>query len=149
MRSLFIDYQPLQKPLKVILGDGRSLQAVGQGNVVLKMNLPNNKINKCTLLGVLLVPELAFNLFSVTSASKKGKLTTFSDLRCEIRGVNLWLVTNGYRDGSLDHRELAHLACSSLDQSESNNYLALKVWALRSWWIAGISQEQNGKWSAI
>ena len=62
-RSLFTDYQPLQKPLKVVLGDGRSLQAVGQGNVVLKMNLPNNKTNKCTLLGVLLVPELAFNFF--------------------------------------------------------------------------------------
>ena len=28
-QSIFTDYQPLQKPLKVVLGDGRSLQAVG------------------------------------------------------------------------------------------------------------------------
>lgn len=127
-RSLFTDYQPLQKPLKVVLGDGRSLQAVGQGNVVLKMNLPNNKTNNCTLLGVLLVPELAFNLFSVTSASKKGKQTTFSDMKCEIRGVNSRLVATGYRDGSLyylDHRELAHQACSSLDQSGSKSNLTI------------------------
>ena len=84
-KFIFTDYQPLQKPLKVVLGDGRSLQAVGRGNVVLKMNLPNHKTNKCTLLSVLLVPELAFNIFSVTSASEKGKLTTFSDVKCEIR----------------------------------------------------------------
>ena len=112
-RPFFIDHQPLQKPMKVVLGDGKSLQAVGQGNQVLKMNLPNSKTNKCTLLEVLVVPELAFNLFSVTLASKKGKLTTFSDTKCEIRGVNSRMVATGYRDGNLyylDHRELAQQA---------------------------------------
>ena len=92
------------------------------------MNLPNNKTNKCTLLGVLLVPELAFNLFSVTSAYKKGKLTTFSDMKCETRGVNSQLVATGYRDGSLyylDHKELSHQACSSLGQSGSKSKLTI------------------------
>ena len=75
--SLFTHYQPLQKPLMVVFGDGRSLQAIGRGCVVVRMNLPNFKTNKCILLGVQLVLYLAFNLFSVTSASEKVKLITF------------------------------------------------------------------------
>jgi len=83
-QSLFTHYQPLAKPLNVLLGDGRSLQAIGQGSIVLSMNLPDSKINQCTLCDVLLVPDLVFNLFSITSASKKGKVTTFSEMKCEI-----------------------------------------------------------------
>ena len=78
--TLFSGYQALQNPLNVVLGDGRSLQATGQGSVVLKMKLPNGA---CTLQDVLLVPSLAYNLLSVTSASKKGKVTTFSKMKCD------------------------------------------------------------------
>ena len=41
-QSLFTHYQPLAKPLNVLLGDCRSLQAIGQGSVTLTMNLPGN-----------------------------------------------------------------------------------------------------------
>ena len=118
-KSLFTHYQPLAKPLNVLLGDGRSLQAMGQGSIMLMMDLPDNKINKCTLHDVLLVPELAFNLFSVISASRKGKVTTFSETQCEIRDGNSKLVATGYRDGSLyylKHSDFVHQACTSTDQ---------------------------------
>jgi len=145
MPSEITFHQPLQKPLKVVLGDDRSIQAVGQGNVVLKINLSNNKTNRCTVLGVFLVPELAFNPFSVTLASEKGKLTTFSDVKCEIRGVDSWLVATSYRDGNLyylDHSDLAHQTCSSLESKCQTNYLASKVWALGSWWNAGVAKNK-------
>ena len=59
---LFSDYQALQDPLNVVLGDGRSLQATGHGSVVLKMKQPNGKT---TLQDVLLVPNLAYNLLTL------------------------------------------------------------------------------------
>jgi len=41
---------------------------------VLKISQPNGKTKKCTFLRVDLVPELAFNLFTVASASEKGEI---------------------------------------------------------------------------
>ena len=49
------------------------------------MNLLHGKQESCILHDVLLVPDLAYNLISVTAASKRGKVTTFSEMRCEIR----------------------------------------------------------------
>ena len=102
-----------------MLGDGRSLQATGQGSVVLKMKLPNGKTKACTLHDVLLVPDLAYNLFSVTSASKKGKVTTFSKLKCEIRDAKSNLLAVGCREGSLyylNYDDVVHQAYPSSKQ---------------------------------
>ena len=62
---------------------------------MLKMKLPNGKTKACTLHDVLLVPDLAYDLFSVTSAFKKGKVTRFSKLKCEIKDAKsnlVWLL---------------------------------------------------------
>ena len=45
-KELFNQFHTLQAPLNVTLGDGRSLQATGHGNVVLTMNLPHGRIKK-------------------------------------------------------------------------------------------------------
>ena len=71
---------------------------------------------------VLLVPDLAYNLISVTAADKRGKMTTFSDTKCEIRDSKSKLVATGHREGSLyylDHGGPIHQAHSS---SDGNNY---------------------------
>ena len=115
--ATFDDLQPLPKPLNVTLGDGRNVQAAGQGNVVLMMNLSQGK-ESCTLHNVLLVPDLAYNLISVTAAGKRGKVTTFSDTKCEIRDSKSKLVATGHREGSLyylDHGGPIHQAHSSSD----------------------------------
>ena len=121
-KELFSQFQALQIPLNVTLGDGRNLQATGRGNVVLTMSLPQCKINKCTLYDVLLVPDLAYNLVSVPSASKRGKETKFSEMTCKIRDSKFKLIATGHREGSLyylDHNGATHQACTSSDQKES------------------------------
>ena len=54
-----------EDPVDVVLGDGRTLSAVGRGNVELDMVLPNGKVKSCTLYDVLYVPDLSYNLVSV------------------------------------------------------------------------------------
>ena len=99
--SQFVSLQVLSKPLTVTLGDGHTLQAAGRGNVVLRMRLPHGKTRECTLHDVLFVPDLAYNLLSVTSAAKKNKVTTFSETKCEIRDAKSRLVASGHRERSL------------------------------------------------
>ena len=41
--SIFTNLHALSPPMYVTLGDGRSLQASGRGDIVLKMNLPQEK----------------------------------------------------------------------------------------------------------
>ena len=94
--------------------------------VVLTMNLPQGKMESCTLHDVLLVPDLAYNLLSVTSASKKGKVTTFSKMKCEIRDSKSKLIATGHREGSLyylDHGGPIHQVCSASDRNSSKETL--------------------------
>ena len=118
----FANFQALQIPLNVTLGDGREVHALGHGDVVLTMNLLHNKLKKCTLHDVLLVPGLAYNLLSVTLASKRGKETKFSEMTCEIRDSKFKVVAIGRREGSLyylDHGGPTHQAYTGSDQKES------------------------------
>ena len=120
--SIFTDLQPLPAPLNVMLGDGQNLQAVGCGKVNLTMNLQQDKKKTCTLHEVLLVPDLAYNLLSITSVSKRGKVTTFTEMRCEIRDFKSKLIASGHRDGSLyylDQGGPVHHACASSDHKSS------------------------------
>ena len=69
--------------------------------IILKMNLPHGKMENCTLHDVLLVPKLAYNLPSVISSSTKGKVTTFSEMRCEVKDSKFKLIAMRHREGSL------------------------------------------------
>ena len=52
---LFMDYESLKAPLKVKLGDGYEVDAIGSGSVMLKCPLPSGISNKCKLHKVLLL----------------------------------------------------------------------------------------------
>ena len=93
--SQFIDLGVLTNPITVTLGDRHTLRAVGRGKVVLRMHLPNGKMPELTLYDVLFVPGLAFNLLSVTATAKRGKMTTFSSLKCEIKDARSLPVATG------------------------------------------------------
>ena len=82
-------------------GDGYRRQATGRGNVILKMNLPVEKVETRTLHNILLVPNLTYNLLSITAASKRGKVTTFTEKGCKIRDSKSKLVASGHREGGL------------------------------------------------
>ena len=119
--SMLSDLKPLPIPLSVTLGDGRKLQATGQGKVVLMMNLPQGNSESCTLHDVLLVPGLAYNLLSITAASRRRKVTTFTEVGCEIRDLSSKLIASGHREGNLyylDQRGPTHQACVSHESKE-------------------------------
>ena len=120
--SQFTNLQTLTDSLTVTLGDGHMLQATGRGDVILQMKLPHAKSQECTLHNVLFVPGLAYNLLSVTSAAKKDKITTFYDLRCEIRDTKSRLIACGHREGSLyylDHHGVPPQVHSVREQESS------------------------------
>ena len=64
--KLFVEIQCLKQPQEVILGDGHVLEATGVGAVELQANLDDEKTRKCTLHNVLYLPQLSYNLFSVS-----------------------------------------------------------------------------------
>jgi len=55
-QSLFDHTYLFKKPQKVTLGDGHTLEAIGQGVVTLKMTFSNKKTKRCHIHNVLCVP---------------------------------------------------------------------------------------------
>ena len=82
-KKILTSYCEFERPEKVGLGDGRTVDAVGVGNVYISMQLKECEPNECMIYKVLHVPKLACNLFSVRAASK-GKSVKFSDDKCRI-----------------------------------------------------------------
>ena len=76
-QSVFVKYEELETPLRVTLGDGYEVDAIGNGIVVLTNQLPGGKYQKCNLHHVLHVPRLSYNLLSVSAVSERGKIVKF------------------------------------------------------------------------
>ena len=70
-KELFDQIIHLEMPQEITVGDGHSVQATGQGDNTLGMNVPNGKIRKCKLSDILYVSDLSHNLLSVSSQSIK------------------------------------------------------------------------------
>ena len=83
-KEILSNYHEFEKPEKVGLGDGRTVDAVGVGNVYINMQLRDCEPNECMIYKVLHVPKLACNLFSVRAAASRGKSVKFSDNKCWI-----------------------------------------------------------------
>ena len=81
--SLFSELRDQKNSEKVILGDGCSLQTKGQGTVDLEMFLADGASRRCDLKNVLYVPELEYNLLSVSRAAEAGKTVKFNSSGCE------------------------------------------------------------------
>lgn len=76
--KLFTTLHQLEDPIDVVLGDGRAITAVGRGEVMLDMVLPNGESKSCMLHDVVYMPALSYNLLSVAKASQKGKIVKFT-----------------------------------------------------------------------
>lgn len=96
-----VDYQVLDNPILVQIGDGRELKGIGTGCIHIKTSLPDNKIINCILEDVLHVPELSFNLISVAKASAKGRRVVFTDETCKIFSVSNSLIGIGKKVNKL------------------------------------------------
>ncbi len=99
-RKQFVSYNKLVKPENVVIGDGRSLKAIGRGSVRLLMNLPDGT-QLCKLRDVLHVPGLSYNLVSVSKASEVGKVTHFDKAGCWILNGEGRVIAKAVRCGSL------------------------------------------------
>lgn len=113
-KDIFCSYQELEKPVKVTLGDGRQVEALGQGKVTIKVQLNSNKYKRLRLHQVLLVPDLSYNLLSVAKAAEYGKTTVFNHTGGEIRSEDGGVVAYAERVGSL-----FRIRCSVIRQSAS------------------------------
>ena len=99
-KKQFDELKPLKDPERIKVGDGFYLKATLEGNVKLKVII-NGKIKTCTLRNVLHVPELSYNLLSVSKATDAGKLVFFDKDGCEIKSAktNTILVQGTKRRG--------------------------------------------------
>lgn len=100
-RSQFSDYHPLERPLDITLGDGHHLKAVGRGSVTLEMECSSNRVKKCKLSDVLYVPNLSFNLLSVSKSTDTAKRTVFTSKGCDFLDAEGKVVATGKRVGDL------------------------------------------------
>jgi hypothetical protein len=58
------------------------LPAAGKGDIILDLYLPNGSTQSGSLHNVLHVPELAKNLFSISTALKNGYQVIISETKC-------------------------------------------------------------------
>ena len=99
--SLFTELENLKK-LDIILGDDRTLNAAGCGTVILMLESGSLR-RKCKFHDVLYVPELTYNLLSVSKAVDKGINFTFKESECIIKDINQKLIAVATKVGNLYH----------------------------------------------
>ena len=101
--KLYDELHSLKQPLEVMLGDGYALEATGRGTVVLELTEVGGKASRRKLHEVLYVPDLSYNLLSVSKAAKAGKVVKFTETGCEILDSNKKVIAVATRVGSLYH----------------------------------------------
>ena len=115
-KTLFGQFEQLQKSQEVTLGDGHVLEATGKGIVSLDMRLPDGKTKRCVLRDVLYVPKLSYNLLSVTKASESGKVIKFDDTSCQILNKRDRLIAVATKMGNL-----YYLQCKEVEKNQQMN----------------------------
>ncbi|KAI0061978.1 hypothetical protein BV25DRAFT_1804481, partial [Artomyces pyxidatus] len=99
-RHWFHQYQPLDVPRKVWLGDNRHILAHGTGRVPVLMQA-RGRWNKVILQDVLYVPDLHGNLLSVSALARRGAVVQFLGKTCEILDKDGILTCEGHLEDSL------------------------------------------------
>ena len=115
-RSLFVEYESLDESQSVTLGDGHTLEAVGKGVVALKLELEGGKTITGRLHDVLYVPELAYNLLSISKVTKLGKRVDFYKSHCNIIDDNERIIATGTKRG-----DLYYLCCRQIHQAHMSD----------------------------
>ncbi len=100
-KEMFVEFNNLEPSQEVTLGDGYSVEATGCGTVRLKMQLTDDKTKECKMSDVLYVPQLSYNLLSVSKATQSGKKVKFTENDCYITDMNQKLIATANKEGSL------------------------------------------------
>ena len=115
-RSLFVEYNSLEESQSVTLGDGHTLEAVGKGVVALKLKLEDGKTITGRLNDVLYVPELTYNLLSISRVTKLGKRVKFYRSYCNIIDNKERITATGTKRG-----DLYYLRCRQIHQAHMSD----------------------------
>jgi transposase InsO family protein len=83
-REIFINYRTLTPPEQVVIGDGRSISAVGIGRIEIDVHTGEDEYIRTILQEVYYVPDLNTNLLSVPRLTKQGLQVTFDGSTCKI-----------------------------------------------------------------
>ena len=93
---------------------------------VLEIASTSGKTSRCELHEVLHVPDLSYNLFSVSKAVEAGKMVEFNETSCQILDTNGKPITNAMRVGNLYYlnclteRQQANAADNQSQQSKED-----------------------------
>ncbi len=93
------NYQQFPRPQSVKLGDGRVVDALGFGNVKLKMTFKSSDVKSVTMFDVLYVPKLSGNLFSVGAAVKE-------EIRCSSKSLAVTIYSKMEISKEWEHNDL-------------------------------------------
>ena len=133
--AYFTTYRKFNTPERVCLGDGRVVEAVGVGNVRLKMLFKASRPKHATMYDVLHVPKLTCDLFSVRAATNRRNIIKFGHDKCWIRGGSGTLYGMGCLAGKLYQLE-CEVVLPSQEQakaaSESSDLWHLRLGHLNS-----------------
>ena len=119
--ELFDQIIGLETSQEITVGDGHSVQAIGRGDVILRMNVPNGKIWKCKLSDLLYVPKLLHNLLSVSEKASKRKSFEFGQSHCNIIDNKFGVIATATKCGNL-----YYLNCAGSNLSVKKNHTAMK-----------------------
>ena len=130
-RKLFTTVHDVNGSKEISLGDSSKISVDLEGNVELDF-LHKNGVTECDLQGVLCVPDMARNLFSVTTCMEQGNDVHFysSKMECHITSNGRLMGTAKLRGG------LWELDCKAPSRRSKHSYVAaaggdLKKWHLR------------------
>ena len=93
-RDTLYHYQRFNTPEPVGLGDGRTVEALGSGDIKIVLNLPNIRRIVGWMSNILFVPQLASNLVSVCASTLSGISVSFGR-QCWIRNKKKKLIGTG------------------------------------------------------
>ena len=125
-KMMFSEMKIMDRSQTITLGDGRSIESTSQGTVKLKLKQPDGTYKRATLYDVLYVPELSYNLLSVTKATELGKTVRFDEFTCEIINEDQEVVGSATKCGSL-----YYLNCQMMSPHQIINTAreqSVKVW---------------------
>ena len=100
-KKLFVELCSLEEPEEVTLWDGYAAEATGRGVVALEVVTISGKTKKWKLHEVLYVPNIAYNLLSVSRVTNSVKAVKFSEAGCEFHNENRELIGTATRVGRL------------------------------------------------
>ena len=129
----------LKDPEMIKVGDGAYVKACYEGTVELKVRISENEIIKYTMRNTLYAPDLAYNLLSVSKASKCNQTVVFKGDECKITDSEGKLLVIAKQIGELyfvdcETKDESKFACTAVEPSKISNN---KIWHSRFGHLGG------------